>query len=66
VSTSTLVAPGNSLTAGNGSTGGQTYPAQLATASGRSVLNLGVSSQRAPDILARIGAIPMIIPAQSG
>lgn len=42
-----VVCDGNSLTAGTGSTGGNTYPAQLATLinAGDIVVNLGVSGQ---------------------
>lgn len=51
----TIDAWGDSLTQGAGSTGGLTYPAQLATLTGRTVNNLGLGSQTSAQIIARQG-----------
>ncbi len=54
-STADIICWGDSLTEGAGSTGGQTYPAQLATLTGRNVINRGRGSQAAEQIAARAG-----------
>lgn len=58
--TNTLYAYGDSMTQGNG---GTPYPTQLATLIGRTVNNRGVGAQRAPDIFARWGSYPILVPA---
>jgi hypothetical protein len=59
---SQLIAIGNSLTAGTGSTGGNTYPAQLSTLlSGRSVTNTGIGGQTQPGILMQFGSYPILL-----
>lgn len=45
------VADGNSLTFGQGSTGGQSFPAQLATLLGTAVTNRGVNGQTTPQMI---------------
>ncbi|RWK61779.1 MAG: hypothetical protein EOR85_13090 [Mesorhizobium sp.] len=57
---STLLAYGDSMTAGHG---GTAYPTQLAALLGRTVTNHGVGSQRSPDIFARWGSFPILVPA---
>jgi hypothetical protein len=63
VALSTVTCWGDSLTAGAGSTSGLTYPAQLATALGRTVNNRGIGGQTSTSIIARQGGItaPMTV-----
>jgi len=55
-SSTSIVCWGDSLTEGAGSTGGLTYPAQLATLMSRTATNLGIGSQGSDQITARTGA----------
>lgn len=55
VSSDDVVCWGDSLTEGAGSTGGSTYPVQLAALTGRTVMGLGRGSQTAQMIAARAG-----------
>lgn len=55
IGTKSVVCWGDSLTEGSGSTGGQTYPAQLGTLLGVTPINEGFGSQNAAQITARQG-----------
>ncbi len=50
---------GDSLTWGDGSTAGNSMPAQFQRLTGREVVNLGVSGQTSTQIAARLGAVPL-------
>lgn len=54
---------GDSLTAGAGSTGGQTYPVQLAAmlGDGRNIYNGGIGGQNSAQIAARQGGAPSLL-----
>lgn len=57
---------GDSLTAGAGSTDGNTYPAQLASLLGRSVNNYGLGGQTSGEIAARANAGTALVTVSGG
>lgn len=60
---SAIVAWGDSLTSGAGSTGGNTYPYQASLLFGpvRTIINLGIGGQTSTQIAARMNARPILV-----